>query len=93
MINELLQKVVAKENLTFDESKQAINEIMSGDVNVYTTPGEIHIENAKGKVSVVNTSGMVVYSNAEPAASQTVNVAAGVYMVTVNGKAAKVIVK
>lgn len=32
MINGLLQKVVANENLTFEESKQAINEIMSGNV-------------------------------------------------------------
>lgn len=33
MINDLLKKVVARENLTFDESKQAINEIMSGNVS------------------------------------------------------------
>ncbi|MCM1115385.1 MAG: anthranilate phosphoribosyltransferase [Clostridium sp.] len=37
MINELLQKVVAKENLTFEESKQAINEIMSGEVTPAVT--------------------------------------------------------
>lgn len=33
MINELLKKVAAKENLTFEEAKQAINEIMSGEVS------------------------------------------------------------
>ena len=33
MINELLKRVSAKENLTFDEAKQAIEEIMSGDIS------------------------------------------------------------
>jgi anthranilate phosphoribosyltransferase len=33
MINQLLQKVVAKEDLTFDQAKQAIDEIMSGEVS------------------------------------------------------------
>ena len=37
MINDLLKKVVAKENLTFDESKQAIDEIMSGNVSPSVT--------------------------------------------------------
>lgn len=33
MIQELLNKVTAKQNLTFDEAKQAIDEIMSGEVS------------------------------------------------------------
>lgn len=37
MINELLKKVAAKENLTFEEAKQAINEIMSGEVSPSVT--------------------------------------------------------
>lgn len=32
MINEYLEKVTANQNLTYDEAKSAINEIMSGDV-------------------------------------------------------------
>ena len=32
MIKELLNKVATKQDLTFDEAKDAINEIMSGDV-------------------------------------------------------------
>lgn len=37
MINELLKKVAAKENLSFEEAKQAINEIMSGEVSPSVT--------------------------------------------------------
>lgn len=70
-----------------------ISEIMMGGARVYTTPGTIHIDNAGGKLSVVNTNGMLIYSNSDPAASETVKVEAGVYMVTVNGKTAKLIVK
>ena len=33
MIKELLAKVSAKQDLTFDEAKQAIDEIMSGEVS------------------------------------------------------------
>ena len=33
MIKELLVKVSAKQDLTFDEAKQAIEEIMSGEVS------------------------------------------------------------
>lgn len=33
MIKELLNKITANENLTFDEAKQAIHEIMSGEVS------------------------------------------------------------
>ncbi len=33
MIKELLGKIAAKQDLTFDEAKQAINEIMSGEVS------------------------------------------------------------
>lgn len=33
MINELLNKVVAKNDLTFEEARQAIDEIMSGEVS------------------------------------------------------------
>ena len=33
MIKDLLSKVSAKQNLTFDEAKQAIDEIMSGEVS------------------------------------------------------------
>jgi anthranilate phosphoribosyltransferase len=33
MINDLLNKVVAKEDLTFDEAQRAINEIMSGEIS------------------------------------------------------------
>lgn len=33
MIKELIQKVIEKENLTFNESHQIMNSIMSGDVN------------------------------------------------------------
>lgn len=33
MINDLLNKVVAKNDLTFDEARQAIDEIMSGEVS------------------------------------------------------------
>ena len=32
MIKELLAKVSAKQDLTFDEAKQAIDEIMSGEI-------------------------------------------------------------
>lgn len=70
-----------------------LNEIMADGAVVYTTPGTIHIDNAKGNVSIVNPNGMVIYSNSEPTAAEAVNVAAGVYMVTVNGKTAKVNVK
>ena len=45
MIKELLAKVSAKQDLTFDEAKQAIDEIMSGEVSeavisslLYTSP-------------------------------------------------------
>ena len=33
MIKEALNKIIAKENLTFDEAKDAINEIMSGEIS------------------------------------------------------------
>ena len=33
MIKELLAKVSAKQDLTFEESRQAIDEIMSGEVS------------------------------------------------------------
>ncbi len=37
MIKELLNKVAANENLTYDEAKQAIDEIMSGEVSQVLT--------------------------------------------------------
>lgn len=37
MINELLSKVVARQNLTYDEARSAIDEIMSGNVSQTVT--------------------------------------------------------
>ena len=70
-----------------------LDEIMADGVGIYTTPGTIHITNANGKVSIVSPNGMVIYTNAEPAEEEAVKVAPGVYMVTVNGNTARVIVK
>ncbi len=70
-----------------------LDAIMADGVGIYTTPGTIHITNANGKVSIVSPNGMVIYTNAEPAEEEAVKVAPGVYMVTVNGNTARVIVK
>ena len=43
MIKEALNKIIAKENLTFDEAKNAINEIMSGEISPVIILSLIHI--------------------------------------------------
>lgn len=70
-----------------------IDEILTGGISVYTTPGTIHIDNADCKITVLNPGGMVIYSNSVPTASESVKVTPGVYVVTANGHAAKVFVK
>lgn len=70
-----------------------IYDVLMADVNVYTTPGTIHINNANGPIRVMSTNGIVLYSNTAPSATEEVKVAAGIYMVTVNDRITKVIVK
>ena len=49
MINELLQKVSQKQNLTYDEAKQAVDEIMSGDVSQVVTSAFLTALAVKGE--------------------------------------------
>lgn len=49
MINELLAKVAAKQNLTYDEAKIAIDEIMSGEVSQTVTSAFLTALAVKGE--------------------------------------------
>lgn len=49
MINDLLNKVVAKNNLTYDEAKAAIDEIMSGNVSPAVTSAFLTALAVKGE--------------------------------------------
>lgn len=49
MINDLLNKVMAKENLTYDEAKNAIEEIMSGDTSPVVISSFLTALAAKGE--------------------------------------------
>lgn len=70
-----------------------LSDVLTGGARVYTTSDAIHIDNAEDKVSVATPNGVVIYSNATPAVNETVNVKAGVYLVSVNGTTVKVMVK
>lgn len=49
MINELLNKVTAKNDLTYDEAKQVVNEIMSGEVSPAVTAAFLTALSMKGE--------------------------------------------
>lgn len=49
MIKELLNKVVSKQDLTYDEAKTAINEIMSGEVSQLVTASFLTALSMKGE--------------------------------------------
>ena len=49
MINELLQKVSQNQDLTYDEAKQAVDEIMSGDVSQVVTSAFLTALAVKGE--------------------------------------------
>lgn len=70
-----------------------LNDVLTGGARVYTTSDAIHIDGAEDKLSVATPNGVVIYTDATPAANETVSVTAGVYLVSVNGTTVKVMVK
>ncbi|MDY5561627.1 MAG: leucine-rich repeat domain-containing protein [Sodaliphilus sp.] len=68
-----------------------VNDVVSSiDANVSVADGVLTIDGAKGDISVYNTSGVRLANGSE---RLSVTLSKGVYIVTLNGKATKVIVK
>jgi Leucine-rich repeat (LRR) protein len=77
--------------LTKNEENPTSNETLTA-TSVSTTKGAIIVEAIASDVMIVSISGNVVYK-AIVTGTETVNVAAGIYVVAINGKATKVVVR
>jgi hypothetical protein len=77
--------------LTKNEENSTSNETLT-TASVSTTKGAIIVEAIASDVMIVSISGNVVYK-AIVTGTETVNVAAGIYVVAINGKATKVVVR
>ena len=77
--------------LTKNEENSTSNETLTA-TSVSTTKGAIIVEAVASDVMIVSISGNVVYK-AIVTGTETVNVAAGIYVVAINGKATKVVVR
>jgi len=77
--------------LTKNEENSTSNETLT-TASVSTTKGAITVEAIASDVMIVSISGNVVYK-AIVTGTETVNVPAGIYVVAINGKATKVVVR
>lgn len=69
-----------------------IDSVIGSDVAIYTTPGQVHVDNAWGLgVTVATVDGRLLYSTTADA-DLTVNAERGVYIVRAGSKVAKVVV-
>lgn len=76
-----------------EKTSTVVNNASASTANVFAANGAIVINNAQGaKVSIINFAGASIF-NGTIASSSAINVAPGAYIVSVNGKATKVIVK
>ena len=79
---------------SFNGLVTAIDNAATAAPQVFSLPGRIRIEGASNRsVSVCNAAGQVLFRTADSADRATVRVTPGVYMVTVDGKTLKVVVK
>ena len=89
----IIEKVDGDKEVTFILTKEnpTSNETLTA-TSVSTTKGAITVEAIASDVMIVSISGNVVYK-AIVTGTETVNVAAGIYVVAINGKATKVVVR
>lgn len=103
-VNAELSAALEEAELVINEAEEAVviaklNGIIASEgidvlagVNVYAAEGAIVVEGAEGVIKVVAINGSLV-ANVEAEAVTTITVEAGTYVVVVNGKSVKVLVK
>lgn len=103
-VNADLSAALEEAELVINEAEEAVaiaklNGIIASEgidvlagVNVYAAEGAIVVEGAEGAIRVVAINGSLV-ANVEAEAVTTISVEAGTYVVVVNGKSVKVLVK
>lgn len=103
-VNADLSAALEEAELVINEAEEAVAiaklngliasegiDVLAG-VNVYAAEGAIVVEGAEGAIRVVAINGSLV-ANVEAEAVTTISVEAGTYVVVVNGKSVKVLVK